>query len=172
MVMPPIYRLILIAVLGTATAVGAQPLAPQTPEAYVARSGNSARIVPANEMTIDGKAVACKRVPTVLDPDLYDFAMSFPGFIVLRPDVMRTVSTAVALWIYYHECGHVSGIKDEVGADCFSVRRGKSDGWLTPRALEEVCLFIGKAKADGEHPGGSARCAAMRQCFIKPEAKR
>ncbi len=172
------HRLIFIAALGFTTAALAQTSSPPTPEAYVSRFGSRAQIVPAGEMTIDGKPVACKRVPTVLDPDLNDFALSLPGFIVLRPDVMRSVTTAVALWIYHHECAHIEGIVDESKADCFSVRRGKGEGWLTPQALEDVCAFISKGRASAVHLSGPARCAAMRQCFkepaarSKPEAKR
>jgi hypothetical protein len=106
----------------------------------------------------------------VFDPNLDDYAVSFPGFIVLRPDVIRTVTKAVALWIYHHECGHLHGIKDESEADCFAVARGQREKWFTPQALEEVCAFISKGRASPMHPGGPERCAAMRQCFKQPGA--
>ena len=64
-------------------------------------------------MTIDGKPISCANWPTVLDANLNDFAVSYPGFIVMRPDVIATVSTSVAMWIYSHECGHLHGIEGD-----------------------------------------------------------
>jgi hypothetical protein len=132
-------------IFGLAASASAQAQPTLTPEAYVARVGRGAEIVPAGELTIDGRTVACKRSPAVFDPNLNDYAVSFPGFIVLRPDVITTVTKPVALWIYHHERGHLHGIKDESEADCFAVARGRREKWLTPQAIEEVCAFISKA---------------------------
>lgn len=152
-------------ILGFAASASAQDQPPLTPEAYVARVGGGAQVVPPGELKIDGKQVVCKQRPTVLDPSLDDFAVSYPGFIVLRPDVFKTVTTAVALWIYQHECGHLHGIKDESEADCFAIQRGRREKWLTPQALEEVCTFISKGRASAMHLSGPDRCMAMRQCY-------
>lgn len=154
-----------IALIGSAAVAAAQAQELLTPESYVAHVGRGAQVVPAGELTIDGRPVACKRSPAVFDPHLDDYAVSFPGFIVLRPDVIATVTKSVALWIYHHECGHLHGIKDESEADCFAVARGQRDRWFTPQALEEVCAFISNGRASSGHLSGPERCAAMRQCY-------
>jgi len=85
------------------------------------------------------------------------------------------VPTAVKLWIYSHECGHLFGGPAENKADCFAVRRGRLDGWLTPQGLDEVCSFISAARPDAAHVSGPDRCSLMRECFRqaapKPMAK-
>lgn len=163
-------RLLTSALTIAAFSMSALAQEPLTPEAYVARIGHGAQIVPAGELTIDGKKVGCKQSPTVLDPNLRDFAMAFPGFIVLRPDVIATVTRPVALWIYYHECGHIHGIRNESKADCFAVQRGRRQKWLTSRGLGEVCNFIRKGRASHVHLSGPQRCAKMRQCFAQADA--
>jgi hypothetical protein len=163
--------IVAIAIVGLASSALGQVPETLTPEAYVARVGRGALVVPADELTIDGRPVACRRSPAVFDPNLADYAVSFPGFIVLRPDVIATVTKPVALWIYHHECGHLHGIKDESEADCFAVARGRREKWLTPQALEEVCAFISKGRASAEHLSGPERCAKMRQCYKEPSAR-
>jgi hypothetical protein len=71
----------------------------------------------------------------------------------------------VKLWIFGHECGHVSGIRDESEADCFGVQRGRREGWLTPQGLDQVCEFISAVRLDTMHFAGPERCAIMRQCY-------
>ena len=69
------------------------------------------------------------------------------------------------LWIHAHECGHRFRGPDEETADCFAVQRGRRAGWLTPEGLEDVCLFMAPAKADGAHFTGAKRCQAMKECY-------
>ena len=93
--------------------------------------------------------------------------MSFPKFIVVRPDMMAKPPTTVKLWIYYHECGHEFIGPDESNADCFSVTQGANEGWLGPRGLDEICSFIGAAQQDATHFAGPQRCTAIRACYAK-----
>jgi hypothetical protein len=99
----------------------------------------------------------------VVDPNLDDYAASFPQFVILNSRVIGKVATPVKLWIYSHECGHMFGGPDENKADCFAVQRGKRMGWLTPQGLDQVCTFISAARADSMHVSGPNRCALMRQ---------
>ncbi len=145
------------------TALPADP----TPEAYAAYFGHGATIVPAGQYALDDRPVACKSLPTVLDPHLNDYAASFPQFIVLRPDMMAKPSTAVKLWIYYHECGHEHLGAEENKADCYSVTRGAREGWLKPDGLDQICNFIAVAQPDAAHPAGPQRCELMRACYAK-----
>jgi hypothetical protein len=142
-----------------------------TPEEYVNQSGPSAKIVPFNELVLDGRKVICGKRPTVLDEKLDDYGAAYPGFLILNPKLLGKVSMTVKLWIHAHECGHQYRGPDEETADCFAVQRGRRQGWLTAEGLEEVCRFISPAKGDSMHFSGSHRCEAMRRCFTDPTVR-
>jgi hypothetical protein len=169
------HRLTAIAImlLNAETAAHAQVLVPNpTPEMYVENNQGGSKIVPNGQLSFDGQFFTCGKFPTVLDPLLSDYAAApYKGFIILNPKLLPKVPTAVKLWIFHHECGHVLGIRDEVKADCFSVQRGRRTGWLTPEGLDQVCEFVSAGKADATHPGGADRCAAMRGCYRQEEHK-
>lgn len=150
-----------------------QTLSPNpTPEMYVENNQGGSKVVANGQLEFEGVPFTCGQFPTVLDPLLSDYAAApYKGFIILNPKLMPTVSTPVKLWIFNHECGHVLGISDEAKADCFSIKRGRRSGWLTPEGLQQVCEFISAGKADVRHPGGPDRCAAMRICYAEGKAK-
>jgi hypothetical protein len=128
--------------------------------------GGDAKILPAGQLTIDGRKVICGRRPTVLNSKLDDYGSAYPGFVILNPKYMATIkSTAVKLWIHAHECGHQFRGPDEETADCFAVQRGRREGWLTPQGLDEVCAFMASAKASDMHLAGPKRCEAMKACY-------
>jgi len=150
----------------TVAIASAQPLKSNpTPADYVERNGGGASIVPAGKLVIDGYGMSCGQWATVLDPDLDDYAASYPQFVILNPRVIGNVATPVKLWIYSHECGHLLAGPDENKADCFAVQRGKRMGWLTTQALDQICAFISAAHADRMHLSGPNRCTLMRQCY-------
>ena len=150
-----------------AASASAQPLKTDpTAQDYVERNGGGASIVPAGQLTLDGQRISCGQWPTVLDPNLNDYAAApYPQFIILNMPLIAKVPTAVQLWIYSHECGHKFGGPDENKADCFAVRRGRAAGWLNAQGLDEVCSFIGAAGPDEMHVSGPQRCKLMRECF-------
>jgi hypothetical protein len=153
----------------------AQPLKRDpTPQDYVERNGGGATIVAAGQLVFDGRRLSCGPWATVLDPNLNDYGKSYPQFVILNMPLVAKVPTAVKLWIYSHECGHLFGGPDEDRADCFAVRRGRAAGWLDARGLEQVCAFISVARPDAMHVSGPDRCTLMRQCWRqaapKPEA--
>jgi hypothetical protein len=151
--------------VGTATA---QPLKTNpTPQDYVETNGGGATIVPPGQLVLDGNHMSCGHWATILDPNLDDYAASYPQFVILNMSYVAKVPTAVKLWIYSHECGHLFGGPDETKADCFAVRRGRAVGWLNAHGLDEVCSFIGAARPDAAHVSGGDRCNLMRPCFLQ-----
>jgi len=136
-----------------------------TAEDYLAEFNPKAVIVPNGALVVAGRSLRCGARPTVLDPELDDYGAAYPGFLILNPDRMSRLPTAVQLWIHAHECAHQFRGPDEVTADCFAVQRGRRRGWLSPAGVEEICAFIGTAKGDSTHYSGSQRCVKMRQCF-------
>lgn len=156
--------------------LGAGLAAAQTPggpsvEDYMKQAGPNAKLIPYNELKLDGRKVNCGKRPTVLDEKLDDYGAAYPGFLILNPKLLDKTSPAVKLWIHAHECGHQFRGPDEETADCFAVQRGRRAGWLTAEGLEEVCKFISPAKGDGMHFSGSHRCDAMRRCYADPSVK-
>jgi hypothetical protein len=164
--------------LGAASASAQQPLKRNpTPQDYVERNGGGATIVPAGQLEFDGHRMGCGSWATVFDPNLDDYAASYPQFVILNMQYVAKVPTAVKQWIYSHECGHLFGGPDENKADCFAVHRGRAAGWLDANGLDEVCTFIATAHPDAMHANGPDRCSLMRQCWrqsqsdLKPTAK-
>jgi hypothetical protein len=144
----------------------AQPLKTNPlPEDYVKRNGGGATIVPNGQLTLDDHPAVCGRTATVFDSNLTDYGAYYPRFVILNPRLMQRVPTPVKLWIFGHECGHISGVKNEPQADCFAVRRGLREGWLSPHGIEQICDFISAGRADVLHPSGPQRCALIRQCY-------
>jgi hypothetical protein len=159
------------AAFGWVASALAQPLKTNpTPQDYVERNGGGASVIPNGQLLLDGHHLSCGNRATVLDPYLSDYGNArYPQFVILNMPYIAKLSTAVKLWIYNHECGHQLGGADENKADCFAVRRGRLDGWLTPRGLEEICNFISAAQPDSAHVSGRDRCNLMRQCWRHTE---
>jgi hypothetical protein len=151
--------------------IASQALANPTAEEYAKHAGPEAKIVPFNQLLIDGRKVNCGKRPTVLDDKLDDYGAAYPGFLILNPRLLNKVSPSVKLWIHAHECGHQFRGPDEETADCFAVQRGRRQGWLTLEGLDEVCKFISPAKGDSMHFSGSHRCELMRKCYADPTVK-
>jgi hypothetical protein len=137
-----------------------------TPYDYVERNGGGAIVVPYGQLVLDGHRMICGNHATVLDPNLNDYAAApYPQFVILNMPYIAKVPTVVKLWIYSHECGHLFVGMDENKADCFAVRRGRTEGWLDAAGLEQVCSFISAARPDAAHFSGAERCNLMRDCF-------
>jgi hypothetical protein len=159
-------------VLTCAASATSQPLKRDpTPQDYVERNGGGATIVLAGQLVLDGHRISCGRWATIIDPNLNDYAASYPQFVILNMQYVAKVPTSVKLWIYSHECGHLFGGPDENKADCFAVRRGRAAGWLNAQGLDQVCSFISAAHVDAMHVGGPDRCTLMRQCYAHSGAK-
>jgi hypothetical protein len=160
------WMIALAAVLALVISSGAQPLKTNpTPQDYVERNGGGAIIVPPGQLVLDGHRMSCRHWATVLDPNINDYAKSYPQIVILNMPYIAKVPTAVKLWIYSHECGHLFGGPDENKADCFAVRRGRAAGWLTAQGLDQVCSFINAAHPDAVHLSGDNRCSRMRACY-------
>ena len=155
-----------VAVLGVVSSASAQSLKTNpTPQDYVERNGGGATIVPAGQLVLDGHRMSCGPWATITDPNLDDYGKSYPQFVILNAAYIAKVPTAVKLWIYSHECGHLFGGPDENKADCYAVRRGRAAGWLDAQGLDEVCTFIAAARPDTMHVSGPNRCSLLRECF-------
>jgi hypothetical protein len=154
--------MIAAAILGTIAPAHSQQ---QKAADYSAAVGGT--LVPAGRTVIDGRPMSCGAAPTVLDPQLRDFGESYPGFLVLNPNLVAGVSTSVKLWIYSHECAHQTVGRNEGRADCVAVQRGRREGWLSTAGLAQVCELMRRSPGDSTHFAGPERCALMQQCYAR-----
>jgi hypothetical protein len=144
-----------------------QVYATPTVAEYLAHAGPGAILVPAGALTFEGEKFTCGRYPTVLNPKLDDYGAAYFGFVLLNPLRYATLPQIVKRYAYGHECGHQHVGYDEGEADCYSIRRGKSEGWLDGKAMDAICDFISRSKGDAAHAFGLRRCAMMRRCFAR-----
>ncbi len=151
-----------LAALGACAPVTKAPSA----EVYARFALVAQPIAPAGQLTLGGRAMQCGAAKTVMDRNLRDYGAAIGDFIALNPDRLSGVSPAAGQWVYGHECGHLNGQVNEEDADCFSVKKGRDEGWLDAEGLEEVCAFVAKVPPDHLHARGADRCAAMRRCFV------
>jgi hypothetical protein len=136
---------------------------PTTAE-YLARHAG-AQLVPAGGLRFDGEAFACGRYPAVLNAGLDDYGAAFFGFVLINPARFETLPLILKRYAYAHECGHQYVGYDEGEADCYAIRRGRSEGWLDAGGMDAICDFISRSKGDAAHALGVRRCAMMRRCF-------
>jgi hypothetical protein len=123
-------------------------------------------------LAIGGRAVRCGSARNVLDPSLPNLGLAAPGVVVLNPRLLSRQSNTVRLFVYHHECGHHHVGGSEVAADCWAVRQGVRQGWLTRQSLGQICRSFGNGPATPTHPSGSSRCASLQQCFAGATAAR
>jgi hypothetical protein len=80
-----IFALVFGGLLADVTLVAAQPLKRDpTPQDYVERNGGGATIVLPGEFVLDGHRISCGKWATILDPNLNDYAASYPQFVILN----------------------------------------------------------------------------------------
>jgi hypothetical protein len=105
-----LWAMVLTATFACAATATAQPLKTNpTPQDYVQTNGGGATIVPPGQLVLDGNHLSCGHWATILDTNLDDYAASYPQFVILNMLYVAKVPTAVKLWIYNHECGHLFG---------------------------------------------------------------
>ena len=133
----------------------------------LAYKGAAVSRIPAGELAFDGQTFRCGRFSAVLNPALDDYGAAYFGFILVNPLRFATLPLTLKRFAYGHECGHQYVGYNEGEADCYAIRRGKQEGWLDARALDDICDFISRSKGDAVHAYGARRCAMMRHCFVR-----
>ena len=141
-----------------------------SPERDLAHLSSGVDLRRNGELLIAGRALRCGRMRNVLDPELPSLGSAGPGVVVLNPYLLNNETDVVRLFVFHHECGHHNVGRNEIGADCWAVKQGVSQGWFNTQALERVCGSFGNSKASATHPSGASRCASLRQCFANVTA--
>jgi hypothetical protein len=103
---------------------------------------------------------------TTVDPKLKHIAVSSRGYIKLRPDFFQ-LPRVKQLFIYAHECGHQVHGESESAADCYAVKMGRSQKWLTLERLTEIVADQWDPR-DWTHAPGYVRGQQMLACYKTP----
>jgi hypothetical protein len=118
-------------------------------------------------LLIAGRPLRCGSTRNVLDPRLPNLGLAAPGVLVINPRLLNRQPNTVRLFVFHHECGHHHVGGDEMAADCWAVKQGVGDGWLTREDLGQVCRSFGNGPATSTHPSGASRCASLERCFVR-----
>jgi hypothetical protein len=113
---------------------------------------------------IGGASVQCAGVVSAVDRGLKYIAASAPGQIKLRPDFFQQPRLK-QLFIHAHECGHHLHGESETAADCYAVKTGRTEGWLTLQRLAEITAAEYWDKRDWPHAPGHIRGRQMLACY-------
>ncbi|MEO8420047.1 MAG: hypothetical protein ABI457_02530 [Hyphomicrobium sp.] len=122
-------------------------------------------------VTLAGRKVTCGKADIYVDRDLPSEGGAGDTILILNPDMMNQQPPTVRLFVFTHECGHISVGDSELDADCFAVKRGVSDRWLDRKGLNEVCDSFEGAPETDTHPSAKRRCANLDRCFAKATAE-
>ncbi len=129
--------------------------------------GGEVNVIPSGKIDLDGFAASCFSTPIVTDNNFEDHAAAWPQskFIIINAKYFAALPKARKLFTFYHECGHIAGLKSELDADCYGIRQGKKLGWLDQGGLDELCAYWRPKKGSATHPPGQKRCERMIACF-------
>lgn len=129
-----------------------------------------AQVIPApNPLLLDGKLAQCGAFPIFLAPTLDDVGYAIVDIygprILLNPNRMTPLSTALKLFIFAHECGHLVTGGTEDDADCWAIQIGKQQGWFTLANWPALIDSLGNSPGDFSHRPGPQRLARIAACF-------
>ena len=114
---------------------------------------------------IAGRSLRCGDKRNVLDPRLPNLGLAAPGVLVFNPRQLNRWPDTVRLFVFHHECGHHHVGGNELAADCWAVKAGVREGWLSRDGLGQVCRSFGNGPATSTHPAGARRCVSLDRCF-------
>jgi hypothetical protein len=119
---------------------------------------------------VGGINLSCAIAKVYVDKRVPGPGFSLPGTVLLGSSYLKAYPPIVQRLVFLHECGHQYVGTDENAADCWAVRTGKRQGWLTLAGLAQACKAIWHTQSDGAHLAGPERCAELRQCYNQAPA--
>ncbi|TCM28133.1 MULTISPECIES: hypothetical protein [unclassified Novosphingobium] len=121
---------------------------------------------------IEGNLAQCGPHPIFLDYALPDVGMATitPAgtMLVINPTRLAERPTAVQLFIFAHECGHLVTRGNEADADCWAIRIGRDQGWFTEENFPDLVADLGNTPGDFTHAPGPVRLRQLSDCFHAP----
>jgi hypothetical protein len=116
-------------------------------------------------VTLAGRNIACGKAEIMIDRDLPSEGGAGDDFLILNPDMLNQQPSTVRLFVFSHECGHLTVGDSELDADCWAVGRGVREGWLDRKGLRQVCASFEGAPETDTHPSAARRCANLDRCY-------
>src|SRR6476661_4444785 len=90
-------------------------------------------------VTLAGHKLNCGKADIYVDRDLPSEGGAGDTVLILNPDMMNQQPPIVRLFVFNHECGHLSVGDSELDADCYAVGHGVREHWLDRKGLDQVC---------------------------------
>lgn len=123
-------------------------------------------------VTLAGRKMSCGKADIMIDRDLPSEGGAGETVLILNPNMLNKQPPTVRLFVFKHECGHLTVGDSELSADCYAVGYGVREGWLDRKGLDEVCDSFEGAPETDSHPSAKRRCANLDRCFSKAMAER
>jgi hypothetical protein len=123
-----------------------------------------------HSVTLAGRKLSCGKADIMIDRELPSEGGAGDTVLILNPNMLNQQPPTVRLFVFTHECGHLTVGDSELDADCFAVNRGVRDRWLDRKGLSEVCDSFEGAPETDTHPSAKRRCANLDRCFAKAMA--
>lgn len=118
-------------------------------------------------VTLAGRKMSCGNADIMVDRDLPSEGGAGDTVLILNPVMLNKQPPIVRLFVFKHECGHITVGDSELDADCYAVNYGVREGWLDRKGLGEVCDSFEGAPETDTHPSAKRRCANLDRCFAK-----
>lgn len=123
-------------------------------------------------VTLAGRKVSCGKADILIDHELPSEGGAGDTTLILNPNMLNQQPPTVRLFVFNHECGHISVGDSELDADCYAVNHGVREGWLDRKGVAQVCDSFEGAPETDTHPSAKRRCANLDRCFAKALAER
>lgn len=121
-------------------------------------------------VTLAGRKMSCGKADIMIDRDLPSEGGAGDTILILNPNMLNKQPPTVRLFVFKHECGHLTVGDSELDADCFAVKNGVREGWLDRKGLQQVCDSFEGAPETDSHPSAKRRCVNLDRCFAKASA--
>jgi len=122
-------------------------------------------------VTVAGRKLACGKADILIDRELPSEGGAGDSTLILNPNMLNRLPSTVRLFVFNHECGHLTVGDSELDADCYAVGHGVRERWLDRKGLEQVCDSFEGAPETDTHPSAKRRCANLDRCFAKALAE-
>jgi len=150
-------------------------LAPSAPNAEAAGAGFRVGGLPMSCTDFRGRSVLALQVSDLGDVGRAWVVNTVP-YILMDPEVMRTLPNALQIFFYIHECAHHAlghwynpSANSENDADCWAIVYGRDHGIFQRQTVVDFEPWLAKSRGSAfGHLPGRERIRHMLDCFDGP----
>ena len=121
--------------------------------------------------TLGGRKVQCNDAQIIVDYTLPSEGAADDESVILNPDMLNDQPETVRIFVFKHECGHLTVGGSELAADCFAVHQGVREQWLDRNGLDQVCASLDGEPESDTHPSAERRCRNLDKCYVEALAE-